>query len=29
VRERLSDLGTSVTDFRFDPVGMQTWRVYK
>ncbi len=22
-------LGTSVTDFRFDPVGMQTWRVYK
>ncbi len=29
VRERLSALGTSVTDFRFDPVGMQTWRVYK
>jgi len=29
VRERLSELGTSVTDFRFDPVGMQTWRVYK
>jgi D-glycero-alpha-D-manno-heptose-7-phosphate kinase len=29
VRERLHALGTSVTDFRFDPVGMQTWRVYK
>ncbi len=29
VRERLSALGTTVTDFRFDPVGMQTWRVYK
>jgi len=29
VRERLHTLGTSVTDFRFDPVGMQTWRVYK
>lgn len=29
VRERLTQLGTSVTDFRFDPVGMQTWRVYK
>ncbi|CAN5550374.1 GHMP kinase [soil metagenome] len=29
VRERLSALGASVTDFRFDPVGMQTWRVYK
>ena len=29
VRERLTELGTSVTDFRFDPVGMQTWRVYK
>ncbi len=29
VRERLTQLGTTVTDFRFDPVGMQTWRVYK
>jgi D-glycero-alpha-D-manno-heptose-7-phosphate kinase len=29
VRERLSALGTTVTDFRFDPIGMQTWRVYK
>ncbi|HEY2713415.1 MAG TPA: hypothetical protein VGI60_12935 [Chthoniobacterales bacterium] len=29
VKERLLSLGTSVTDFRFDPVGMQTWRVYK
>ena len=29
VRERLSELGTSVTDFRFDPTGMETWRVYK
>lgn len=29
VRERLTQLGTSVTDFRFDPVGMQTWKVYK
>jgi len=29
VRERLHALGTSVTDFRFDPIGMQTWRVYK
>ncbi len=29
VRERLTELGTSVTDFRFDPIGMQTWRVYK
>jgi D-glycero-alpha-D-manno-heptose-7-phosphate kinase len=29
VRERLSALGASITDFRFDQVGMQTWRVYK
>ena len=29
VRERLSEMGTRVTDFRFDSVGMQTWRVYK
>jgi D-glycero-alpha-D-manno-heptose-7-phosphate kinase len=29
VRNRLGALGVSVTDFRFDPVGMQTWRVYK
>lgn len=29
VRERVHALGASVTDFRFDPVGMQTWRVYK
>jgi D-glycero-alpha-D-manno-heptose-7-phosphate kinase len=29
VRERLSDMGVEVTDFRFDPTGMQTWRVYK
>src|SRR6476620_6398253 len=29
VRERLSAMDTRATDFRFDPVGMQTWRVYK
>jgi D-glycero-alpha-D-manno-heptose-7-phosphate kinase len=29
VRERVRALGASVTDFRFDAVGMQTWRVYK
>jgi D-glycero-alpha-D-manno-heptose-7-phosphate kinase len=29
VRERLSEMGTQVTDFRFDAAGMQTWRVYK
>ncbi|HEY1769858.1 MAG TPA: hypothetical protein VGG02_06355 [Chthoniobacterales bacterium] len=29
VKERLHALGTTVTDFRFDPVGMQTWRVYQ
>jgi D-glycero-alpha-D-manno-heptose-7-phosphate kinase len=29
VRERVNALGASVTDFRFDAIGMQTWRVYK
>jgi D-glycero-alpha-D-manno-heptose-7-phosphate kinase len=29
VRERLSAMGTRATDFRFDPSGMQTWRVYQ
>jgi D-glycero-alpha-D-manno-heptose-7-phosphate kinase len=29
VSERLSAMGTRVTDFRFDPSGMQTWRVYR
>ena len=29
VRERLSAMDTRATDFRFDPGGMQTWRVYQ
>ncbi len=29
VRERLTAMGAQITDFRFDPMGMQTWRVYK
>ena len=29
VRERLSEMGTRATDFRFDASGMQTWRVYQ
>jgi D-glycero-alpha-D-manno-heptose-7-phosphate kinase len=29
VRERLGAMGTRATDFRFDPSGMQTWRVYQ
>jgi D-glycero-alpha-D-manno-heptose-7-phosphate kinase len=29
VRERLSEMDTRATDFRFDANGMQTWRVYQ
>ncbi len=29
VRERMTEMGARITEFRFDPTGMQTWRVYK
>lgn len=29
VRQRMTEMGARITDFRFDPTGMQTWRVYK
>ena len=25
----LNKMGAKITDFRFDPTGMQTWRVYQ